>query len=664
MASLVPPVRYVYFPLTGGSGSDVFSVRLLHLLPSTDPESQLRCHLIETAVPTGKCTDVPGAEYYALSYTWGDPVFPETLEVVVEGNMKGGQGPARQAGLIQITENLQTALLSLRNPDKTLVLWVDAIYSQAASVIVWLGRDSHAHGHEVSCLSFFKELAGLVAEYETNRRDNLEWVTGWRKRLNINKTVTDFMRGSGRDSLEWFLDQPWFRRRWIIQEVVLAKDVVVYCGSWSIPWTTLETSMQELFSHRMESFTEKQLTNMQTVSRMRDRKVNNPKRLGPLDVLLRFAHFDCADPRDRIYALYGIFQQGVTEPSRWGPIGNIDYTLSTEDVFINFTASLIQKGYGNNEPYRYSSALIYLLQLAAAFRPRHAGAHLSSGQRRTIPSWVVDWTGALYLEPLRDSFYVPGIWDALSWDTREAAKVTQHEDKGKVLEIAGITWDAIIAVIPIDAKAFNNVSDCAHLAKAAMTDFLHKFVRELDSTSFPTTMKGNHYLYSSEHLVMVIARSLVAAWLFVPANSYFSQDPKFRVEFLNKLKYSTFNLPEILHKWTAYVELVALTMRGRSLFMTNGGLIGIAADDSHVGDEVCLFEGSYTPFIIRPQTGQPNTKSGDQAAGHAVLLISDAYIGLAPAKGESTDRPGSAFSGTKSLTSTWQSRQRVTFHIL
>jgi hypothetical protein len=193
MESTAPPGRYVYFPLTGGSEENVFSVRLLHLLPSHNPESQLRCHLVETTVPTGEGTHLPGVEYHALSYAWGDPVFPKTLEVVIEG--EDGQPPESHAGLIHITENLHSALQNLRKQDETLVLWVDAvcinqadvrernsqvtnmprIYSQAASVIVWLGRDPEVRGYEALALRFLQDLASLVAQYELVSLEKSEW---------------------------------------------------------------------------------------------------------------------------------------------------------------------------------------------------------------------------------------------------------------------------------------------------------------------------------------------------------------------------------------------------------------------------------------------------------------------------------------------------------
>lgn len=154
-------MKYEYSQLSvqPGDPSGVFSIRLLHLLPSTDPDARLQSQLVETQIadrhngqPAAPGERAPHAQYQALSYTWAAPVFPKILHLVQDD----GELPA---GDINITENLHSALQNLRSPDRTLVLWVDAVcinqadipernsqvnsipqtYTEAASVLVWLG---------------------------------------------------------------------------------------------------------------------------------------------------------------------------------------------------------------------------------------------------------------------------------------------------------------------------------------------------------------------------------------------------------------------------------------------------------------------------------------------------------------------------------------------
>jgi hypothetical protein len=51
--------------------------------------------------------------YAAVSYTWGDPIFPKVL------NLAGG--------ILKITENLHSALRAFRDRRQPRMLWVDGV---------------------------------------------------------------------------------------------------------------------------------------------------------------------------------------------------------------------------------------------------------------------------------------------------------------------------------------------------------------------------------------------------------------------------------------------------------------------------------------------------------------------------------------------------------
>ncbi|KAK0657836.1 heterokaryon incompatibility protein-domain-containing protein, partial [Cercophora newfieldiana] len=670
--------RYQYLPLRSGSGGaeDAFNIRLLHLLPSADDQSPLRCHLIETSIPVNQDTDSPSVLYHALSYTWGDPIFPATLEVVVRSESReGDQTLPDQAGVINITENLQSALQNLRKPDVTLVLWVDAvcinqvdvaernsqvtnmpkIYSQASSVIVWLGRDSEISGHDARAITFLRDLATLITDLEHTPNSS----DSWRKRLDINRVVTGFLKDSGLKSLQWFLDRPWFCRRWIIQEVVLAKNVVVHCGSWSIPWDTLEVAMKEISGNIMGPFTESNERNMKTVTEMRH-LWKYTKTAHPMGTLTRFAHFECSDPRDRLYALYGVIQ-------KWDPlyrreIDDIDYTLSTRDLFTKFSLLLLYLRQSNPWKTRDFGSRFRLLQIASSFRQHGLASKLENGERHDMASWVVDWTGTLRFEP----FEPPRLATSSVW---LGASHVDHDKPGMPVRLstrplggtislllAGVVVDLVTAVVPLDVEPLLDTGNI-YRAKQEINNFLCEFARLVQSANFKSREDGNWYEHDDvqtrvrhqSHLVAAIAASLVADWNHTPANSYFGQAFQFRDDFKEQLKKSEYHLPEILHKWPAYVELVALTMRGRSLVMTASGYIGIAGDDTAVGDLICLLEGSTIPFIFRSQGKAAETINGivevpnavkcatsftdallefdrDPAACATFQVVSDAYI--------------------------------------
>jgi hypothetical protein len=78
------------------------------------------------------------------------------------------------------------------------------------------------------------------------------------------------------------------------------------------------------------------------------------------------------------------------------------------------------------------------------------------------------------------------------------------------------------------------------------------------------------------------------------------------------------------HHWNTerYAKLVNETLRGRSLFITHDGFMGIGPDDMKEGDMVAVFFGGRTPFIIRA-TSQAKQWSliGDRHVHGPVLPI-------------------------------------------
>lgn len=616
---------YQYRPLPNSPDdpNSPFTIRLLHLLPSTEPNAPIQCHLVETTIsghlPTAETarergpSQVTHDEYHALSYTWGDPVFSRSIEVVENA------AESRQAsvGKIRITENLHSALQSLRKPDRTLVLWADAVcinqadipernsqvsnmpqtYSEASSVVVWLGADS-IFGDARLCLDFFTELTGLILGGPNG--EYLAEASSWRGRFQINHTVATFLETTQPNPIASFLEKPWFRRRWIVQEVVLAKEVTLYWGKWSIPWTSFETAIMELYENDRGCFTPDHRLTMRTMTRMRHADAG-AKRQIPLDTLVEFSCFICANPRDRLYALYGVIQHWIpaSQRSTGRRTGHIDYALSTEEVFTNFALLMLGLDDQALSGIEYK-AVTHVLQLAAAFRSdplADPGQPLGALCSR-IPSWVVNWTETLSYETL---YHSPADRNASSGVPRRQVEVLPPREDGlHLLVITGVPYDLITACIALDTAPLFLVG-AVHEAKKALSNFLQRVAGQVDEKDFSCGEDGNTYIPTGQHIVAAIATAIVANWEHTPPNSYFAQHPRFPGDFIQQLGEVRHHLPEILHKWPAYVELVTITMRGRGLFLTASGYIGISSDDVEAGDVVCLLSDVRVPFILRPQ---------------------------------------------------------------
>lgn len=219
---------YVYESLPAGEYT-----RIIELQPSEQESSPLRCKL--RAVNLKEEVEV----YDALSYTWGEPVYSQTLIV-------------DDTSVIKITANLSDALHKFRLGRDVRRIWADAvsinqkddveksqqiprmayIYLGAHRVIVWLGdypeegellRRLHTLARQVTWAAV--GTAEAEADSETSEKGS---------QSSIPTPSTPLEQAA--QAFEKIIQLPWFSRRWIIQEVVLNADVSLYCSNFSISW--------------------------------------------------------------------------------------------------------------------------------------------------------------------------------------------------------------------------------------------------------------------------------------------------------------------------------------------------------------------------------------------------------------------------------------------
>ncbi|KAH6844716.1 dynactin p62 family-domain-containing protein [Chaetomium sp. MPI-CAGE-AT-0009] len=208
------PIR-LHMPLNTGNGE----IRVLSLLPSPDRHDAIVCQFeIQSlnAVPS----------YNALSYCWG--LEPEGPEVDIMGTK------------LKVKPNLFAALSHLRDKDKPVKIWVDAlcinqrdatereqqvsmmgqIYERAEIVYTWLGDEADDSAQAMVLLqilqkAIFEDKPGLLNILQNGHT----FVPAWRALIPLFR-------------------RPYWTRVWIIQEVLLGKNVMLCCGSHRVAWPT------------------------------------------------------------------------------------------------------------------------------------------------------------------------------------------------------------------------------------------------------------------------------------------------------------------------------------------------------------------------------------------------------------------------------------------
>ncbi|RDW57815.1 hypothetical protein BP5796_12616 [Coleophoma crateriformis] len=216
------------------------------------------CLLASSLLNTDDLTYLPLSghiPYIALSYHWGtdDAKYKVYLYASDDAYAKvKSWGPTARHGVrlelnsyILIQDNLKSALEALRSVDSDVCVWADAlcinqsngeertaqvsrmheVYSQADRVCIWLGGRRDAENQKT--FDFLRSILNLE-----RLDDFFKGVSNKeQKDLEDCKRVIDLMKSE------------WFTRRWIIQELALATDAYVRCGSCEMDWTEFGDSI-------------------------------------------------------------------------------------------------------------------------------------------------------------------------------------------------------------------------------------------------------------------------------------------------------------------------------------------------------------------------------------------------------------------------------------
>jgi Heterokaryon incompatibility protein (HET) len=299
------------------------SIRILIIHPG-EKTSELECSLSVTPLPLRRQHEEEGVVrsenheeprgWDALSYVWGEK--PESVSI----RMRTEGDPAQ----LKITPSLFSALSGLRDRKHRRFFWVDAIcinqpnaleknhqvplmakiYHEARNVRVWLGESSEDSPAALALIRKLLYLRQYNRVVETTSCE--EW-----------KALAELMK------------RPWFSRRWVVQEIALARQATLHCGEYHIPWPEFADAV-ELFKELEPQVREKfrastqhknqhnylgdvwALSASQLVVAVRDlvRKANDMRiltKLSTLEALVsRLTPFEAGSPHDIIYAVLSL----------------------------------------------------------------------------------------------------------------------------------------------------------------------------------------------------------------------------------------------------------------------------------------------------------------------------------------------------------------------
>ncbi|KAI0467724.1 heterokaryon incompatibility protein-domain-containing protein [Xylaria cf. heliscus] len=355
------------------------TIRLMHLHSGTETDP-IHVSLVTTALDS-----VP--DFESISYCWGSE--QDRCQVICDG------------ASLSITSSLFTGLAYFRYADRPRTLWADAIcinqadavekasqvllmpyiYSQARRTLAWLGvADDPVFGAvSPNVTDSIRQAFQLLPELDPENASDIA------AKSHAMHTGSQRLREEGKPNIldhDWslltaLLARPWFRRKWVIQEIALARQVVLYAGGGvEIPWLELARlafSMEILGITRLEALEfgktvlESAIVPMHCVSCVLTVQLYRHSST-VLDGVFVSIDFNCTDPRDHVYSLLSL--GGI------GPTILPDYNASANEVFRRFAIAMLVQGQN-----------LKLLSLAADYSDL---VGLEAERLEGLPSWAPD----------------------------------------------------------------------------------------------------------------------------------------------------------------------------------------------------------------------------------------------------------------------------------
>ncbi|KAK4118515.1 HET-domain-containing protein [Parathielavia appendiculata] len=654
MASIAPG-QYPYRPLS--QQKDEPEIRLLSITyppagsSSSSPQQlkppinddhtcllTLTHHRLPLTPPSTYTTEPPNPpSFAALSYVWGLPT--------------PGQDPPQiqiDGYAVPVTANLHGALSRLQRQRFAGHLWIDAlcinqgdateksaqvalmgrIYALAERVVVWLGSTREEERAGCGALRDVGELGALFREQVLGVPQGLAGAWEGGRVEGFVKTVVQFAVTASTEKQQrvgfdfeaiWRLlrERPWWRRVWIIQEVVLARQAVVLCGEnpelpgASVPWEDVRDCLR-LFEWmvlypntgpehtRLYALLGDIYPNVSHLALASDgyrRSLENPYTGLPVLDIMMWTSFGTStgasilatDPRDRIYGLLGMVRE---EDRRRIPI---DYSpdMTLGKVLFAVGKALLED-YG---PDMLSFCHRTLLSPAG------------------LPSWAPDWT-APRLMPL-----IGGVFFGNEKDARgrgDASKGASWRDWATKCQIRHAAYEN--PVVSLQGVVVGQVGSLGREFKTApdspsYLDNCRDWLVEVEEMAKMRNARGTAVLDEIWRVPM--------ADFGLGARADVEGAARFRHGFDVLMGRIPPPCSEVKSgATTSWVSAESWDYRRvwkiyeRRAFVDDVGRPGLGPKDAAVGDQIVVFAGAHVPFIVRQEL----------ASQHRYRVLGPAYV--------------------------------------
>ncbi|KAL8366142.1 hypothetical protein RB595_004760 [Gaeumannomyces hyphopodioides] len=627
-------------------------------------------------------------KYDALSYVWGEPSWRlpvdnmRTFAVQCDGHE------------LKISQNLHGAIRHVRSTSRQTFLWADAmcinqedeaerghqvslmasIYRRARQTIAWLGYDEStrardpfapfteqqrpeaqlAFGAICNVVNHWKSLktAGAQGGIETasyrvanpaDEEDTKEFSHFKRDQGSSNPEPEPFDPGvsadaaSAKTSLLWksiasLFSQAWFRRVWVVQEVVLAQLAVVRWGHAEIDWRWIGLAAAILrtnYSSICEAMKMGGVYNAYLMFRLSPMSDLPPLTLSFIQLLRLTRQLEVTDARDRIYGLLGIYTTD-NDPRAGRLFLRPDYSISEYELWKHVAIKVISE-----------SQNLSLLSSVQYDTDSFEARFMFPGGRnpkQPLPSWVPNWNVAhrATLAPWdhNDQFAAAKNFPLhLGSPIGSNNLLVEGIQTGIIGKCYGTGWhQAVTALLEEEAMGGFFASDgglrlLARTLTAGRNAYGSLTTADSGGDSDGCLADLAAYILDCAENERERPRKWPAhsksRWARRQTKSYgiFEQHPRLKEE-LEKLTEGG--------NTSQFCSAVDSMGARRRLFITLNGYFGFGPDSLNEGDVVCVLSGADLPFVLRPVSqDSENTEQlrlNELPQVDHYLLVGECYI--------------------------------------
>ena len=557
---------YIYQPLN----ADNREIRILTLhtpliLPDRD-EPIVYGSLQEISLDSGPF-------YFALSYVWGDA--SQKFPIILDGKV------------FNVTANLHGALKQLQQKGYGLPIWIDAIcinqgdnmekssqvqemgniYRDAQLVLGWLGPEADSSSLAIKALSFLGSQSMDMPDGPSlqERYDLISNV------LPSDSADERFVFPTS--SVVALLNRPWWRRVWVVQEVILAKNVYLLCGNIDVQFSFLLLGFTMIFELPMldaafQGTLEARIIPLMPILKCNPRLLNaairgHSQEPAPLSQRMEDVRsLGATDARDHILALLGM----VSDANEVGI--KADYTKSCAEIYTQVASGLM-----------INQRNLQIL------------SHCSFPKtQKHLPSWVPDWSAkfAFHIWQSKYSLFRTGSRHNQRTKMQDGNFVISGS-RFDVITSTGYSWNETDLTAEPDIEQMV-LSGCLE----AIEDLVrrncsaYRSSNEIDDAVWRTPIcdiESGVFSDTGRRLIRATGKMRVGfEALRHPDNLTNISDENKRLQKARSFPYKAGMI---------------CALSNRRIFVTAKGYVGIGPGHLQKGDHICIFWGAEVPYVLR-----------------------------------------------------------------